>query len=221
MASVDIDPNDATDKTPLIPGGGGDDDDNGVVNPIWNNTDLSQQQVTEEEKEEWRRFNSNTAPNTTDPAGGENIQMATKLPPEKQRASGGTADTSFIGEGRRSPLTLYNIARREVETEFPNADFNQLVFRFKEAPRSGGHIIEVRYHNSDKWYPLYTKSPGEDEKTLNAGLPKRIKEALGKSLTDVIKETNAVLQNYQDKEAAQLKELHQAQTRADEAQRLR
>ena len=70
-------------------------------------------------------------------------------------------------------------------------------------------------------YPLYTKSHGDDEKTLNVGLPKRIKAALGKSLTDEVNETNKVLQTYQAQEEAQRKDLQRVQTRAEEAQRLR
>ena len=219
-------PNDATEKTPFIPGGGGDDDDDkGVDNPIYT-ADLSQQPVTEEDKEEWRRFTSNTDPvdpkdSSNTSASGENIPLATRLPPEKQGASGGTADTSFTaGFDQGHPITLQNMASREIENEFPKADFVQLNFRYKKAPRSGGLIIEVKYHNSDKWYPLYTKSPGDGEKTFNTSLPKRIKDALGESLTDSINKTNAELQNYQDQEAAQLKALQQSETRAAEAQRL-
>ena len=164
--SDDYDPNDTTEKTPLIPGGGGNDDDE------WRNVDLSQQEVPEEETEQWR-FPPDTDRNTTQPfkpgalstpSGGENISMTTRLPPEKQGASGGTAETSFItgfDQGQRV-ITLENMARMEIEDEFPRADLIQLKFRYKEAPKSGGSIIEVNYHTSDKWYPLYTKSRGDE-----------------------------------------------------------
>ena len=85
--SDDYDPNDTTEKTPLIPGGGGNGDDE------WRNVNLSQQEVPEEETEQWQ-FPPDTDPNTTQPfkpgasstpSGGENIPMTTRLPPEKKR----------------------------------------------------------------------------------------------------------------------------------------
>ena len=84
--------------------------------------------------------------------------------------SGGTAETSFItgfDKGQRVTITKENIARLEIEGKFPNASPTELEFRYKEAPRSGGSIVEVKYHTSDKWYPLYTKSCGDAEKTIN------------------------------------------------------
>ena len=217
MASVDVDPNDATEKTPLLPGGGGDEDDDEM-----GNADLSLIPITEEEK---KQFTTDTEPSkqgdSSTPFGGD-IEMGTRLSTEQQGASGGTTETSFTtGFDQGHPITLQNMASREIQGEFPKADFTQLDFRYKEAPRSGGLIIEVKYHNSDKWYPLYTKSRGEDEKTLNAGLPKRIKEALGESLTDSINKTNATLQALRTKETEQRKTLQQAETKSAEAQRLR
>ena len=218
MAEGGFDPTDpTTEKTPLIPKGGDDDDDNAADNPIFN-ADLSEHPIPDEEKEDWKQF----ASNTTGPSGGDHIPMSTKLPTEQQGACGGTAETSFTtGFGRESPLTPQNMVRREVEAEFPNADFTQLEFRYKKAPRSGGLIIEVKYHTSDKWYPLYTQSRGDTEKTLNLSLPKQIKDALGKSVTEELKETNAQLQELQNQEEAQQKAFQQAQIKADEAQRLR
>ena len=99
--SDDYDSNDTTDKTPLIPGGDGNDDDE------WRNVDFSQQEVPEEETEQWR-FPPDTDPNTTQPfkpgasstpSGGENIPMTTRLPPEKQGASGGTAERPLPLQG--------------------------------------------------------------------------------------------------------------------------
>ena len=145
------------------------------------------------------------------------------MPTEKQGASGDTTETSFTtGFDQGHSITLQNIARREIAGEFPNADFTQLEFRYKAAPKSGGQIIVVNYHTSDKEYPLYTKSRGDAGKTLNTSLPKRIKDALGKSVTDSINETNAALQELQtQEEKEQRKTLQQAETKAAEAQRLR
>ena len=216
-------PTDTTEKTPLMPGGGGgDEDDNAADNPIYN-ADLSQQPIPDEDKEDWRQFASNTTgPQASSTPGGDNIQMATRMPTEKQGASGDTTETSFTtGFDQGHPITLQNKARREIAGEFPNADFTQLEFRYKEAPKSGGQIIVVNYHTSDKEYPLYTKSRGDAEKTLNTSLPKRIKDALGKSVTEELNETNAQLQELQDQEKAQRKALQQAETKAAEAQRLR
>ena len=227
IMSDDYDPTETTEKTLLIPGGGGDDDDE------WHNVDLSLHPIPEEEEREQWRFPTDTDPNTTNPfdpgasstrSGGENIPMATRLPTEQQGASGGTAETSFsTGFDQGHPIALQNMARREIEGEFPKVKENptELDFRYREASRSGGLIIEVKYHTSDKWYPLYTKSRGDIEKTINTSLPNRIKDALGKSLTDTVSETTAVLQDLQKQEEAQRKALQQAQTKADEAQRLR
>ena len=226
--STDYDPTDPTEKTPLLPGGGGNDDDD-----EWRDVDMSLQPIPEEETEQWR-FPPDTDPNTTQPykpeasstpSGGENIQMTTRLPTEQQGASGGggTAETSFIEGGApdRQVITRENIARLEINREFPHADPVQLEFRFKEAPKSGGSIIEVKYHTRDKWYPLFTKSCGDSEKTINTSLSKEIQNALGESTTEAFNKTNSKLQDLQKQEAAQLKALHQAQTKAIEAQRIR
>ena len=222
--SDDYDPTETTEKTPLIPGGADDDDDD-----EWRVVDLLLHPIPEEQ---WR-FPTDTDPNTTNPfdpgasstpSGGENIPMATRLPTEQQGASGGTAETSFsTGFDQGHPITLQNMARREIEGEFSKVKENptEFDFRYREASRSGGLIIKVKYHTSDKWYPPYTKSRGDVEKTINTSLPNRIKDALGKSLTDTVNETTAVLQDLQKQEEAQRKALQQAQTKADEAQRLR
>ena len=95
----------------------------------------------------------------------------------------------------------------EVKGEFPKADPLQLKFRYQAAPRSGGNIIEVKYHTSYNWYPLHTKSRGDVEKTINTSLPKRIKDALGQSVTESINKTNAVLQDLKKQEKTQRNEL--------------
>ena len=110
-----------------------------------------------------------------------------------------------------------------------NANENKVKARYKFAPRAGGGggeaILEVSMKEKDKWYPLYTKSPGDDVKTLNKSLPKEILAALGPYEPDVLDaalaEANTALQELQNQEASQLKDLHQAQTKADEAQQLR
>ena len=127
-------PTDTTEKTPLMPGGGGgdEDDDNSADNPIYN-TDLSKQTIPDEDKEDWQRFTSSTTgPQASSTPGGDNIQMTTRIPPETQGASGGTTETSFTtGFDQGHPITLQNIAEREVEGEFPNANFTQLAFQYK------------------------------------------------------------------------------------------
>ena len=94
MAEGGFDPTDpTTEKTPLIPRGG-DDDDNGADNPIFT-ADLSHHPIPEEDKEEWRRFASNTTgPQASSTPGGDNIKLDTRLPPEKHGVSGDT-ETSF------------------------------------------------------------------------------------------------------------------------------
>ena len=48
----------------------------------------------------------------------------------------------------------------------------------------------------DTWYPLFTKSRGDDsEKTFNQSLPKEIQTALGKSINELFDDTNTALQD--------------------------
>ena len=111
--------------------------------------------------------------------------------------------------------------RYELENEFPNMSLTEIEFRYKTAPKSGGSVIEVKYHTSDKWYRLFTQSKGNDQKTLNTGLPKQISQALGKSTTESINETNATLKTLEQQEKAEEKQLRQTQSAAEEAQRLK
>ena len=214
---------DPTDKTPLMPGGGDNDNDDDE----WRDVDLSHQPVPEEDREQWR-FPTDTDPNTTNPfepgasstpSGGENIPMATRLPTEKQGARGGTAETSFTTEVAQDkpPLTKEEMLRQEVVDQFPHVSWTELEFRYKEAERSGGLIIEVKYHTAkdSTWMPLLIKSRGDVNKTLNQSLANRIKDALGKpklSSKDAddgeLDQTNAALQEFHKQEAAQLKALH-------------
>ena len=94
------------------------------------------------------------------------------------------------------------MVRREIEDEFPNMSLTEIEFRYKTAPKSGGSVIEVRYHTSDKWYRLFTQSKENDKKTLNTGLPKQISQALGKSTTESINETSATLKTLEQQEKA-------------------
>ena len=230
-------------KTPLIPGEGGNDDEDDE----WRNVDFSQT-VPAEEREQWR-FPPDTDPNTTNPfepgasstpSRGEDIPMATRVPQEKQGASGGTAETSFsqasqepdIAELAERKLTLQErLVFQEVHGEFPKADLTQLDLKYTTAARAGiqgrgGKIIEVKLRKNTAWNRLKTKSARDTDKTLNQSLSPGIKEALGVTLQPdevdaALAEANKVLQEQQKQEAAQLKALHQAQTKADEAQRLR
>ena len=114
----------------------------------------------------------------------------TRLPPEKQ---GTSTETSFSTGFDQGVTTHDSMVKRELEDEFPNISRTELEFRYKTAPKSGGAVIEVRYHTSERWYRLYTQSKGDDQKTLNTALPKQISQALGKSTTESINETNAAL----------------------------
>ena len=87
-------------------------------------------------------------------------------------------ETSFGGEPTE------RTAWSEIEDEFPLADKSKLKSRYKRASRSGGAVLEVSMRSKDKWYPLYTKSLGDTEKTFNTSIPKEIQKALGKLRTD-------------------------------------
>ena len=186
--------------TPFLKHTGDDDDgdDNGNVNQgvDWDNTDLGQVPVNP--------FEPGAA---STPAGGEPIPMATRtrLPPER---GPGIAETSFGGEPTAS------VAWQEITGEFEMADESKLKARYRTAPRAGGGgggaILEVSMKGKDKWYPLYTKSPGDVEKSFNESLPKEIKTALGKSLAEQFNDTNAALQAKQNELAAKQKQLEQA-----------
>ena len=101
------------------------------------------------------------------------------------------------------------------------------------APRAGlegkgGAVIEVKFCNKDTWYRLKTQSAGDSDKTLNKSIPPNLKKLLGEpappskdAVDEELDQTNAELQKVHKQETAQLKALHQAQTKADEAQRLR
>ena len=175
-----------TEKTPLIPGTeDGDDDDD-----PWSNIDWSTIPVDPDDPETTQPFKPGGA-STPYPEDGEEYEM-TRLPQESQ-----------------GPLTSYNIALREIEGYFPNMSHTELEFRYKEAPKSGGVVIEVKHNNSKKWYRLFTQSKGEAQKTLNTNLPKNISTALGKSAENIIAEDNTALQDTQRR----LNEAQQAEVR--------
>ena len=152
------------------------------------------------------------------PADSERISLKTmtRLPPEKQ---GTSTETSFITGFDQGVATHDSIVKRELEDEFPNISSTELEFRYKTAPKSGGAVIEVRYHISERWYRLYTQSKGDDQKTLNTALPKQISQALGKSTTESINETNAELKTLEQQEKTKEKQLRQTQSAAEEVQR--
>ena len=218
MAEGGFDPTDpTTDTTPLIPKPGDDDDDDDDATISWDNSDLSQIPVTEDpthDTDSTQPFEPGTA---STPSGGEQIPMATRtrLPQERGHL---IAETSFGGEPTE------RMALEEIKKEFLMADESKFKARYKEAPRAGrgggGAIIEVAMRGKNKWYPLYRKSSGDVDKSFNESLPKEIKAALGKSVTEELNETNAQLQELQNQEAAQQKAFQQAETRAAEAQRL-
>ena len=182
----DYDP--TTERTPLIPGTeDGDDDD------PWPNLDWSKIPIDSEDPETTQPFEPGAA---STPAGGESIPMTTRLPPEKQGFNPGIT-------------TQDAMAKSELENIFPNMSRTELEFKYEKAPKSGGSVIKVKYHNSDTWYSLYTKSKGHEEKTFNTNLPQRISQALGKSAEEMIAEDNTALQDTQRR----LDEAQQAEAR--------
>ena len=70
------------------------------------------------------------------------------------------------------------MAAREVEQDFPYMDHNRVEVQYNATGRGTGAIIEVKMRNKTKWYPLYTKSKGDTEKTLDTNLPNEIQAAL-------------------------------------------
>ena len=192
-------------KTPLIPGKGADDDDD---------IDLSKYDIDGNpiDPETTGPFTPGAA---STPAGGESIPMTerTSIPQERGPR---TEETSFGGEPTE------RLAWEEIKKEFEMADESKIKVRWKTAPKSGGAIIEVSMRAKDKWYPLLTKSRGDDSKTFNQSLPKEIQTALGKSLDEQFDETNTALQEKQNELDEKQKQLEQEEEqRAAESQKLR
>ena len=204
------DPRDeTTDKDPLISKKGDDDDDDYSDDP-WGNTD-------------WSKIPAWPDPETTQPfepggastpAGGESIPMTTRTSLPQERGNLIDETSSFGGEPTE------RMAWNEIKWEFEMADESQLKARWKTA-KSGGAIIEVSMRTKDKWYPLFTKSRGNNSKTFNQSLPKEIQTALGKSLDEQFDDTNASLQAKQNELAEKQKQLEQDEQRAAESQKLR
>ena len=216
MAEGGYDPMDeTTEKTPLIQKKGADDSDD-----PWDNLDFSKIPIDldpDPDPETEKRNPFEPAASST-PSDSEHIALKTRLSPEKQ----GTSDETSFSTGFDQGFTTHDsMARRELENVFPNMSLTEIEFRYIEAPKSGGSVIEVRYHTSDKWYRLFTQSKGKDQKTLSTTLPKQIRQALGKSTTESINETNAALETLQRQEKEKEKQLRQTQSAAEEAQRLR
>ena len=216
MAEGGYDPTDpTTDKTPLIPDTGDDDgEDTGTVNPgiDWDEIDLDKVPIDPDRTQPFEPGVTST------PAGGESIPMTerTRLPQERGPL---IDETSFGGEPTE------RIAWEEIKREFEMADERKLKVRYKTAPRAGGGgggaIIEVSMRAKDKWYPLFTKSRGDDSKTFNQSLPKEIQTALGKSINELFDDTNTALQTKQQELAEKQKQLEQEEQRAAESQKLR
>ena len=214
MAEGGYDPMDeTTDKTPLIPKKGDNNDDDSLYN-----LDLSKIPAYPEPEPEKRNPFEPAASST--PSDSERIALKTRtrLSPEKQGTSDETSFSTGFDSGAK---TIDSIVRYELKDDFPNISLTEIEFRYVKAPKSGGLVIEVRYHTSDKWYRLFTQSKGNDQKTLNTALPKQISQALGKSTTESINETNATLKTLKQQEKAEEKQLRQTQSAAEEAQRLK
>ena len=218
MAEGGYDPMDeTTDKDPLIPKKGDDNDDDN--DPLYNLdlTNIPAYPDPDPEPEPEKRNPFEPAASST-PSDSESIALKTRFSPEKQ----GTSDeTSFSTGFDQGVMTQDSMIKWELEKEFPNMSLTEVEFRYEKAPLSGGLVIEVKYHTSDKWYRLFTQSKGDDQKTLNTALPKRVSQALGKSTTESIKETNTTLKTLDQQEKAEEKQLRQTQSAAEEAQRLK
>ena len=170
---------DPTEQTPHIPGTEDGDDDDDVFD--WE----APIYVDPDEPETTQPFEPGAA-----------STPATRLPPEKQ--------------GLNRDITSQDaMAKSELENIFPNMARKELEFKYEKAPKSGGAVIKVKYHTSDTWYSLYTKSKGNEEKTFNTNLPQRISQALGKSAEEIIAEDNTALQDTQRR----LDEAQQAEAR--------
>ena len=216
-----------TDTSPLTTRTGDDDDDDagaGAGNNVidWDNTDLSHVPAGQDfqpsgDTDRTQPFEPGAT--STPSGGGEEIPMTTRTMISQEQQGLRTAETSFGGEPTR------HAAWSEIKGEFEMADESKLKARYKTAPRAGGGgggaIIEVAMKEKDKWYPLYTKSRGDVEKSFNESLPKEIKTALGKSLDEQFNDTNAALQAKQNELAAKRNQLEQAEQRADESQKLK
>ena len=204
--------------TPFLKHTGDDDDDDGDdtcnVNQgvDWDNTDLGQVPTDPDRPNPFEPGAAST------PAGGEPIPLATRTRLPQERGPR-IAETSFGGEPTAST------AWKEIKWEFEMADESKLKARYRTAPKAGGGgggaILEVSMRGKDKWYPLYTKSRGDVDKSFNESLPKEIKTALGKSLNEQFNDTNTALQANQNELAEKQKQLKQAEQRAAESQKLR
>ena len=184
MAEGGYDPTDPTvEKTLLIPDTGDDDDD---TNP-WDNTDLNQIPAPDfqppDDHDSTQPFDPPRAAST--PAG-EQIPMVTrtKFPQEQQGPR--IAETNFGGgdsqdraltplekkvghkltkienEAGRELTMTQQMAFHEARNDFQKADLTKIDARYAHAPRAGGagrggQIIEVKFLNRDKWYPLKTQ----------------------------------------------------------------
>ena len=161
-------------------------------------------------------FTTSCAPGAAStPAGGESIPMTerTSIPQERGNL---IEETSFGGDPTE------RLAWEEIKKDFEMADESKVKVRWKTAPKSGGAIIEVSMRAKDKWYPLLTKSRGDDSKTFNQSLPKEIQTALGKSLDEQFDDTNTALQENQNELDEKQKQLEQDdEQRAAESQKLR
>ena len=206
--------------TPFLKHTGDDDDDDddgddtGNVNQgvDWDNTDLGKVPADPDRPNPFEPSAAST------PAGGKPIRMATRTRLPQERGPR-IAETSFGGEPTE------RMAWSEIKWEFEMADESKLKARYRSTPRAGwgggGAILEVSIRGKDEWYPLYTKSRGDVDKSFNESLPKEIKTALGKSLGEQFNDTNTALQATQNELAAKQEKLKQAEQRAAESQKLR
>ena len=168
---IDIDP--TRDDTGAAEGGaaGGGDDDPQDYNLPGGPTDSP-----EEQRRKWYQRGAipkNPRGYKPLPREDEGIHMS-EFPKEKSGLPEQEGDPSG-----RVMITAEQVATKEVEQDFPFMDHNRVEVRYSTTGRRTGAIIEIKMRNTTtKWYPLLTKTRGDDEKTFNTNLPKEIQSAL-------------------------------------------
>lgn len=97
-------------------------------------------------------------------------------------------ESSFIENLPDTPDKSFSTtqeAKRRLEKEFPNADFNKLKYRIK----TSNDRLEVGLFSTEKkFYPLTTKILVSGETRINKELPKEVLKVLGKSRRQTLEE---------------------------------
>ena len=121
-----------------------------------------------------------------------------------------TEETSFIvGTPSGKIRTADQMATSEVEKDFPYMDHNRVEVRYNKTGRGTEAIIEIKMRNKTKWYPLLTKTRGDDEKTSNEKLPKEVQSALDPLIGVQIKDAEIQQKDAEIEEIKKTKQEHQ------------